>query len=364
MNISNFLEELVDVRIQNQDNGTTAGGSPTYVLTVHFILMVVLSVIGNSILIIAIATQPKLRRPANVYIAGLAVTDLCFAVCHLIAIDSTIKGKWRMGDLFCYLNALAIQGLAIYSLAHLMVIAFHRYLYVCKHTKAAVLFTWKATWIIEGLTNLTATIIAIPGIFIGDFGYDDRVNMCTILSHEPGQWQYPAYLLANLIILPCSVSILSYYKIYCYVKKIKQKVMENQYFSSERKSQMVRHQLQQLISRFFVFLVFLITFIPYLIAKILDSFMHVPDQVHVALLVLLSSNSMINPIIYGALNTTFREGYTRILRVPKCCQRNKVHQLEGHAQTSKKATTNGTQPKVDDIDSILNCGIVEDETNN
>ena len=221
-----------------------------------------------------------------------------------------------------------LQWTAIVSVFHLVTIAVHRYLYVCHHARARRAFTWRATWLIEAATWLFGAVVALPGFYLTDAEFDPRINTCVFASQDEGQWKYPLYLLVILLSIPCTVSAHCYIKIYRYVLNMKRRLGEHDRSTtsaantSTSSDARIRHQLQQFLCRLCVFLVFLVMYLPFIITRILDSLVHVPDGVHLAFGALISMNSMINPIIYGVLNKAFRRGFKGSL--PKCCEkRNK-----------------------------------------
>ena len=292
--------------------------NPHYGLAALFILIVIFALFGNTLLIVAICTQKSLQRSGNMYIAGLAITDIAFTLCHIVSIHSKLVGYWDFSDVLCELNSVVIQCTAILSVMHLMVIAFHRYLYICKHTEFKTKFTVKWSLTIEIGTWIFGLTVAIPGVFFTDWEYDDRINTCVFASQDPGEWKYPLYLLCVLLFIPCPVCIWSYYKIYRYVYNMKKNLMKNDAMSRKDQNKLVQHQFQQLFSRLLVFLMFIVMYVPFLVTRVLDSLVYVPDGVHLACAAVIALNSMINPYIYGFMNKTFRDGYKNLL-ICRCC---------------------------------------------
>ncbi|KAL8206556.1 UNVERIFIED_CONTAM: 5-hydroxytryptamine receptor 7 [Gekko kuhli] len=62
-----------------------------------------LTIAGNSLVIISICTIKKLRQPSNYLVVSLAAADLsvAFAVMPFVIITDLVGGEWLFGEVFC-----------------------------------------------------------------------------------------------------------------------------------------------------------------------------------------------------------------------------------------------------------------------
>ena len=308
--------------------------STAYAQVIILIILSIGCLLGNGLVITVIITQKQLRRPSNLFIGGLAITDMGFTFCHAVAIDSGIHGRWRFSRQLCVVNSLFMSSAAILSLAHMATISLNRYMYLCHQTTFPMAFTWKASWVQEVATWVIAIVVGVlPGYFMAHAHYDERLRTCTFSSRCPGEWKYPLYLTITMVMMPSVINIICYGKIYKKVYNVrirlaKHMTMHEAPWTGGRRlvdpNTIAKHQMQHLKSRFIVFLIFVIMIFPFALLTVLDSFTDFPPELHMAMALLLCANSMVNPIIYGLCNKSFREAYKGTLHRFRLCFRKRL----------------------------------------
>lgn len=101
---------------------TTVGSSPTakwnescgeqlldfgrpekIIIGVMLAMITAVTVMGNTLVVIAVCVVKKLRQPSNYLLVSLAVADLSVAIVVMpfVIVTDLTGGKWLFGDLFC-----------------------------------------------------------------------------------------------------------------------------------------------------------------------------------------------------------------------------------------------------------------------
>nr|KAG5701016.1 hypothetical protein BaRGS_022727 [Batillaria attramentaria] len=88
-------------------------------------------------------------------------------------------------------------------------------------------------------------------------------------------------------------------------------------FSRRRRKQEARDKAI-VRSLFVVFLLSLISFIPFGVLRVVESYQKISYVVDISFVLLLVFNCSVNWIVYGVMNRSFRRGYVRLLRNVLC----------------------------------------------
>ncbi|XP_050788648.1 olfactory receptor 51G2-like [Gopherus flavomarginatus] len=111
-------------------------------VSIPFCLMYVISIIGNSVILFLIKTDPTLHEPMYIFLSMLAVTDLGL----LIATMPTILGIYLFNSREISFNACFTQLFFIHSLqciesSILLLMAFDRFIAICNPLRYASILT-------------------------------------------------------------------------------------------------------------------------------------------------------------------------------------------------------------------------------
>lgn len=97
------------------------------VVPILFGLICVLSVIGNSLVIIIVAANPNMRSTTNILIINLAIADLLFAVfCIPFTATDYVLPYWIFGDIWCRIVQYLIIVTACASVYTLVLMSLDR----------------------------------------------------------------------------------------------------------------------------------------------------------------------------------------------------------------------------------------------
>jgi octopamine receptor alpha len=122
------------------------------------ILMIVI-VVGNMLVIIAIATEKALKNIQNWFIASLAVADFFLGLVIMpFSLANELMGYWVFGDWWCDIHSAADVLLCTASIMNLCLISLDRYWsitqaveYLKTRTPARAAFMITAVWIMSAL---------------------------------------------------------------------------------------------------------------------------------------------------------------------------------------------------------------------
>ncbi|XP_030402751.1 olfactory receptor 51G2-like [Gopherus evgoodei] len=111
-------------------------------ISIPFCLMYVISIIGNSVILFIIKTDPTLHEPMYIFLSMLAITDLGL----LIATIPTILGIYLFNSREISFNACFTQLFFIHSLqciesSILLLMAFDRFIAICNALRNASILT-------------------------------------------------------------------------------------------------------------------------------------------------------------------------------------------------------------------------------
>lgn len=104
------MTEPPDRRQSNVTNSTDCGeevmlygDTEKVVLGMVLSVLTLLTIAGNSLVIISVCIVKKLRQPSNYLVVSLAAADLsvAFAVMPFVIITDLVGGEWLFGEVFC-----------------------------------------------------------------------------------------------------------------------------------------------------------------------------------------------------------------------------------------------------------------------
>ena len=106
----------------------------TFLVVIETLICLVItgvSVLGNGLVFVAVYRNPRLRKPFNLYIISLAVSDLILsAVAKPFTCVSAMVGNWMFGATLCWFQASLATMLGTTSLMNMALIAANRFLKV------------------------------------------------------------------------------------------------------------------------------------------------------------------------------------------------------------------------------------------
>jgi hypothetical protein len=295
------------------------------------ILIIIAGILGNFLILGAIQVEKALKHnTANVFVCSLAICDFlitAYIVPFLLA--NVIQERDVLEDIpiMCTINSVLVMvscGLSIYSMA---MIALNRYMFICWHTKARSIYTWRNTIImVVMLWVFIPTLPLVPTLAgWGKQQFNQKTMYCLFDHLNMG---YTIYLLVLGIYIPTIVACICYFKIYRKIREISKKMRTHQTESSKAVSRRSR-EARVVLMLFISLMCFLAFWAPYGISALADIGGHANRYVLKYSAWLALSNSCLNTIIYGVMNKNFRSGYKKML-----CFWRKHEQVENNSSNS------------------------------
>ncbi|XP_029300726.1 alpha-2B adrenergic receptor-like [Cottoperca gobio] len=201
-------------------NRSTARTSPynpqaTAAFAIAITFMMILTIVGNILVIIAVLTSRSLKGPQNLFLVSLAAADILVATLIIpFSLANELQGYWAFSSIWCEIYLALDVLFCTSSIVHLCAIALDRYLsisrpmtYGAKRTpariKAAIIVVW-----------LISAVVSFPPLLTLDKS-EGGEDVCE-LNNE--RW-YILYSTIGSFFAPCVIMILVYVKIYQIAKQ-------------------------------------------------------------------------------------------------------------------------------------------------
>ncbi|EDO50045.1 predicted protein, partial [Nematostella vectensis] len=278
-----------------------------------YAVVFILTVGGNIMVCIVVLKNKKLRSFQRFYngyyLMSLACADLCVA---LLCIPFTIvyyeTGVWPFGAAICKMvPTLQVTSVSA-SIFTLTVMTYERYQAIVRPMKAQI--TRRKVFIMLVSAWLAAFVTGSPEIFAFQLAQNTTEHLpCNEYWPQPIHRQiYTMVLFSCTYLVPLLIIFPAYVKMIITLKR------SHSFNNSDRKARW--RSLRVLMA---VVMIFAISYLPQHSMFIALDFGHAKSfryfeitLKYMYLLIWVASCS--NPIIYGALDEYFRQGYRRILR--------------------------------------------------
>uniref|UniRef100_A0A672YL22 5-hydroxytryptamine receptor 7 n=1 Tax=Sphaeramia orbicularis TaxID=375764 RepID=A0A672YL22_9TELE len=194
------------------------------IIGVMLAIITAVTVMGNTLVVIAVCVVKKLRQPSNYLLVSLAVADLSVAIVVMpfVIVTDLTGGKWLFGEVFCNIFismdvmccTASIMTLPV-LIAHLLSCTRCRYLGITRPlTYPARQNGQLMAKMIVGVWLVSASITLPP--FCGWAKNVHTAGVC-LISQDFG---YTIYSTAVAFYIPMLVMLVMYYKIFRAARKI------------------------------------------------------------------------------------------------------------------------------------------------
>ncbi|XP_064601028.1 tyramine/octopamine receptor-like [Liolophura sinensis] len=216
----NFLNFSLDINGSYENFSTTLENDDTLAVTtvrlicVGFILCIidVVALLGNVLVIVAVASTKRLKTVTNCFVVSLATADLLLSLSVMpLGIMVEMVGSWPLGAALCDMWISLDVLLCTASILNLCCISLDRYLaisrpllYATKRSKRLALLMIFVVW-------CASVIVTCPPIFgWKEHGRYEHSNQCG-LTKDPG---YIIYSAMGSFFIPMLVMVFVYARIY------------------------------------------------------------------------------------------------------------------------------------------------------
>ena len=287
-----------------------------------FLSGILVTILGNSFVIVSICHFKQLHSPTNVLILSLALVDLLVGVTVMpFSATRTVHGCWFYGVTFCQLHSSFELFLTILSIFHLICIAVDRHEAICnplhysrKITMSVAMMMVCVSWALAaaysygvlyskaneaGLEDLMASIACLGGCFV----YSNPL------------WRILGS--AICIFFPCTVMVCIYTKIFVVAKQHVRKIGDkNKCLNDRSKGGFVKKSECKAAKTLSIVLgAFIFCWIPLFTVSIIDPLTgySTPPLLSEVLIWLAYFNSACNPIIYALFYPSFKKCFHCII---------------------------------------------------
>ncbi|XP_017263033.1 alpha-2B adrenergic receptor [Kryptolebias marmoratus] len=201
----------------NRSTIRTSNYSPqaTAAFAIAITFMMILTIVGNILVIIAVLTSRSLKGAQNLFLVSLAAADILVATLIIpFSLANELQGYWAFSSIWCEIYLALDVLFCTSSIVHLCAIALDRYLsislpvsYGTKRTsiriKVAIIIVW-----------LISAVISFPPLLTLDKSKGGE-EKCELNSER---W-YILYSTIGSFFAPCVIMILVYVRIYQIAKQ-------------------------------------------------------------------------------------------------------------------------------------------------
>ncbi|EDO36486.1 predicted protein [Nematostella vectensis] len=270
------------------------------------------ALVGNSLILWLILRSRTLRRAVtNTYLIALAFSDLLMSILVMpMTLSILITGKWVLGPYCCKLQGFSILVLAWASLHIMALTALNRYFRVVRSVSYKKRFTRRFAALSIIIVLIIAVILALLPTVLrwSEFTFRPDKVSCFITFY-PGlptiKSSYTSFLLLVYTVIPMVTIIFCYFKVFRNVRRHVNSVQP----SLGTRSAMNGEELQVTNTLFAIVLGFLTCWLPVVVIELLNAFLgtaSLPRWVYLVYIYLVYVSNVINALVYGIMNRTFR----------------------------------------------------------
>ncbi|XP_070762023.1 trace amine-associated receptor 13c-like [Enoplosus armatus] len=285
-------------------------------LSLLFALGMLVTILGNSVVIVSIGHFKQLHNPTNVLILSLALVDLLVGVIVMpFSAIRTIHGCWFYGDAFCLLHSSFDVFFTTLSIFHLICIAVDRQQAICNPLHYSTKITMSLAWIMVCVSWALAAVYSYGLLYskANIAGLEDYIasinclGSCNLLFN-------PLWGILDSVIcffFPCTVMVSLYTKIFIVAKEHVRKIGDMSNCSDDKgRGGFVKQSEHKAAKTLGIVLgAFIFCWMPFFITSIIDAYtgFSTPAATFEAFVWLGYFNSTLNPIIYALFYPCFKK---------------------------------------------------------
>ncbi|OCT62358.1 opsin-5 [Xenopus laevis] len=287
------------------------------VLGVLYSVFGLLSLSGNSMLLLVAYRKRSILKPAEIFIVNLSVSDLGMTgTLFPLAIPSLFAHRWLFDKMTCKYYAFCGMLFGLCSLTNLTVLSSVCCLKVCYPAYGNKFSTAHSRILLLGIWAYAGLFATAPLADWGKYGPEPYGTACCIdwnaSNRESKALSYTMSLFVFCYLIPSSLILISYTLIFITVKGARRAVQ--QHLSPQAKGSSIHSLIIKLSIA--VCIGFLIAWSPYAIVAMIAAFgdpTKIPSLVFAIAAVFAKSSTIYNPMIYLLLKPNFLNVVTKEL---------------------------------------------------
>ncbi|XP_066518291.1 5-hydroxytryptamine receptor 4 [Hoplias malabaricus] len=321
-------------------------------LYMFIIVGIFCTVVGNFLVVLAIAYFKQLQSHTNSFVMSLAVADFLVGLVVMpYSMVRTVEGCWHFGATFCQLHSSLDVMLCTASIFHLSCIAFDRYYAVCnplvysfKMSRSRVALLIVICWAVPLLISFGPILLGLHKLGV-DISLPE--NVCVFLVNRV----YAVIASLVAFYLPMATMLIAYWKIYKAAKRQAMQIsaMEAQMAAGVGKDSSKKQKHRNSLRRErkaaktlgIIMGVFVLFWLPFFTVNIVDPFIEYSTAgiIWDVFLWLGYVNSSLNPFLYGFFNRSFRRAFLMIMGCRLCLPGSAPSMDLSHSRKDAKVRT-------------------------
>ncbi|XP_073331617.1 trace amine-associated receptor 13c-like [Pagrus major] len=301
--------------------GVRLGFWPNFALYLVFVSGMLVTILGNSLVIVSICHFKQLHSPTNVLILSLALVDLLVGVIVMpFSATRTVTGCWFYGDTFCHVHFSFEVLLTSLSIFHLVCIAVDRHQAICNPLHYSRNITMSVAMIMVCASWALAAVYAYGGLYskANEVGLEDLelfkcIGGCFIFSNP--LWEILSSALC--VFFPCTVMVCLYTQIFIVAKQHVRKIGDKNNCSNDRgRGGLVKQSESKAAKTLSIVLgVFIFCCMPLYVLHLIGvlASVSIPFLLSEVFYWLNYFNSACNPIIYALFYPSFKKCFHCII---------------------------------------------------
>ncbi|GFT67148.1 octopamine receptor [Nephila pilipes] len=181
-------------------------------------IIILITILGNTLIIAAVATTRRLRTVTNYFVVSLAVSDLLVGllVMPFAVVKEVTDGLWLFGQVACELWVSLDVMLCTASILNLCCISVDRYFAITQPLNYAVKRSVRLALIMIGVVWLVSAVITCPPIFgWRDRGKTQNDTQCVYIDDQG----YVIYSALGSFYIPALIMVYVYWRIFAVARK-------------------------------------------------------------------------------------------------------------------------------------------------
>ena len=317
-----------------EDAGVTSPLGLKIIIGSCIVLMLFVSILGNSIVCYVVYRKPAMRSATNILLANMAVSNILLAaLCLPFAFVTLLLGDWVFGTVMCRIFGFLHASFVTEAVSILLAISVDRYLIIVCRTHMLTPFRARAiivvTWCFSSLLSFP------PTVGWGLYHYYQGWMQCVVMEHRsPADLAYVVIAFSVTFYLPMLIMSFCYAHIVRTVRQNSLRVdVQPQGLTIAQASRTgvsvhsppwanvdVSFKTRAFKTIFILFIVYVICWMPYCVCLLAWNTLHQLEQSYIWGTVVLWGgymNSTLNPVIYCWRIQKFREACVDML--PNSC---------------------------------------------
>jgi melatonin receptor type 1A len=290
--------------------------------TTILLLIGLFAIGGNLLVIVSIYRNPSLRTSTNYFVLSLSITNILYPITSLpLTLVWSVKSRFIFGQETCDYQGILTTGLTYISVVTIALMAVNRFVRVCKPQKYRVLFNKKTSLIMICAVYITVFASEIIALYskeqneLASVKFLPHKLVCSLLFNRKQKISriIGSVTIVVTLVIPFTIIVYCYYKVFKKIREHKRNVAPSSNPSGLGTSV---QEIKVTWTLFAVLLGYCVTWIPVLFVSLLSNIFRsssLPRQAHMIVTFTGASSCAINPVIYGMLNTAFRQEYRRIV---------------------------------------------------